>query len=756
MPTAPPTPEQIAAMIASAHSAQAGATAGAKAAAETGAQRQAAIDAQLAKQQAAEDAARRAQIAKPPNGAAQLNPGDTLLPGQVLISSPKKTGKLTFQTDGNLCLDWNGKRLWCSATAGKGAARLTMQKDGNAVIYNPAGKALWATGTPQRGGSILRIQDDGNLVLYQGTNPLWSTDTQNGKRTDFKGGGVSHISHGGIDLGDIAVNVLSVSVGIPPGVLAVVPGATKFAEVAVATSGRAVGQAASAVGDVAHDAVNTVAKATSDLAAEVGKVPVVGGLFTALVDVTIGGPWFVSADIVNGVPLDKAVSRELERQLKDFKAIGPYAQMVFSLVPGFGPFVAGAIGAGLALANGQSLDEAMLAGVEGMVPGGPLAQMAFKIAAKTISVATSPGGFSNLESVAEIGIGALPIPKQAIDVIDGGMRVVANLASGKRLEQALIDGAMKALPLDSLPQSAKNAILQAAETIKDVAKGEKIDHALLEHGLNALPISELKLPEAADKALKSLVDASKRLANGDHLDKVLIDAAIKNVPLKQLGQETQKAIGHLSDVADGMLKQAASAQIIVDAGQAFLASKNLVDKTTQAALKVGIAMGHAQGLQTIVKVSVTTGQTIAKVSASGVALIKSNPVVAAAGKIVPQESAHGFAVGVGVARTQVGLASYTTVRETLNADDKKGFDTAMALNTGLVTTNPPPGPAASVAGYAITTGAVSAPPDHRAAIVTDLITSPQAKAGVAVALQHIEKPAPKSFWRALAEFFHLA
>lgn len=42
----------------------------------------------------------------------------------------------------------------------------TLQTDGNFVLYNPASSALWSTGTYGTNASTISMQDDGNLVLY--------------------------------------------------------------------------------------------------------------------------------------------------------------------------------------------------------------------------------------------------------------------------------------------------------------------------------------------------------------------------------------------------------------------------------------------------------------------------------------------------------------------------------------------------------------------------------------------------------------
>lgn len=69
-----------------------------------------------------------------------------------------------------------------SLTAGQqifspnGNYRLTMQGDGNLVLYGPAG-AIWATGTLVAGSSA-SFQADGNLVVYSGSGAvLWASNT---------------------------------------------------------------------------------------------------------------------------------------------------------------------------------------------------------------------------------------------------------------------------------------------------------------------------------------------------------------------------------------------------------------------------------------------------------------------------------------------------------------------------------------------------------------------------------------------------
>ncbi len=87
---------------------------------------------------------------------------------------------LVFTMDGNLELQSPTRlRLWESGTHGCGGRILSMQSDGNLVIYNASRSvAIWATGTTGNPGSFLSMQEDGNLVIYSNSRaPIWASDT---------------------------------------------------------------------------------------------------------------------------------------------------------------------------------------------------------------------------------------------------------------------------------------------------------------------------------------------------------------------------------------------------------------------------------------------------------------------------------------------------------------------------------------------------------------------------------------------------
>ena len=112
-----------------------------------------------------------------------------LTSGQSLISSNSQY-RLTMQTDGNLVLyDESNTPLWDSGTNGQAATRLVLQSDGNLVLYTSANVAVWASNTVGSGASTLRLNDDGSLVLYNGDSVVEYLHGSGG------GGGDGDITH---------------------------------------------------------------------------------------------------------------------------------------------------------------------------------------------------------------------------------------------------------------------------------------------------------------------------------------------------------------------------------------------------------------------------------------------------------------------------------------------------------------------------------------------------------------------------------
>ncbi len=113
---------------------------------------------------------------RPAAASSVLGPGQTLGPNQDL-ASPGSQYVLSMQADGNLVLYSPGHTpRWSSRTNGIPGAYLVMQADGNLVVYAPGGQARFATGTNGTPGTDLEVQDDGNSVLYApGHRPTWAS-----------------------------------------------------------------------------------------------------------------------------------------------------------------------------------------------------------------------------------------------------------------------------------------------------------------------------------------------------------------------------------------------------------------------------------------------------------------------------------------------------------------------------------------------------------------------------------------------------
>lgn len=93
-----------------------------------------------------------------------LGSGYAMGVGQRLYSANRAYYAM-LRPDGALAVHRaDGSIHWSTPTVGSGATRITMQRDGNAVLTNDSGRALWhtATGGPHR---MLGVGNWGSLVV---------------------------------------------------------------------------------------------------------------------------------------------------------------------------------------------------------------------------------------------------------------------------------------------------------------------------------------------------------------------------------------------------------------------------------------------------------------------------------------------------------------------------------------------------------------------------------------------------------------
>jgi hypothetical protein len=98
-----------------------------------------------------------------------------------LCAQDTRKACLTMQSDGNLVVyDERGAPRWASNTAGRPGSVAAFQGDGNLVVYAPDGRPLWASNTasgdPQN-VNYLCVQGDGNVVVYKWPRAVWATNT---------------------------------------------------------------------------------------------------------------------------------------------------------------------------------------------------------------------------------------------------------------------------------------------------------------------------------------------------------------------------------------------------------------------------------------------------------------------------------------------------------------------------------------------------------------------------------------------------
>ncbi len=245
--------------------------------------------------------------------------------------------------------------------------------------------------------------------------------------------------------------------------------------------------------------VTAVTHAVSTAAHAVEQVPVIGDAVHVIDEVNATPFRFVSA-IASGARLDHAVVGELKNQLKIAKEAAPYAQTVVALVPGVGTGVAAAIGAGAALAEGQSITEAAKAAIRSAVPGGALGAAAYDAALK----------FASGESIKQVALEsartALP-SEETRKAFDIGLAV----ATGEKLQTALAKGLASIAPgqMQTILEEGQKALASTpglANAIKSVAAGAPTQGFQLAAGL----LSQSGMNEKALTAVRNQLPADVR------------------------------------------------------------------------------------------------------------------------------------------------------------------------------------------------------------------------------------------------------
>ncbi len=192
--------------------------------------------------------------------------------------------------------------------------------------------------------------------------------------------------------------------------------------------------------------------------------------------------WDAADNIARGQRLDRALLDAGKNQVDIFKTAAPFAQIGLSFIPGVGQGISAAIGAGLALANGKPITEALIAGVKGAIPGGPLVQQAVDLGMKAaVDVASGkrwdeialnavrsrlPGGEAG-KIAFDTGL-ALAQGKKLQDV---GLAAASHFVPNNPLAQGAFEMTKRALAGKPLEGAGAAAVARMAKTTRPTASG---------------------------------------------------------------------------------------------------------------------------------------------------------------------------------------------------------------------------------------------------------------------------------------------
>ena len=109
-----------------------------------------------------------------------LHPGDMLKAGWMLESADGLFESIV-QSDGNFVIysliGGTLQPVWATYTSPLGCSsctRVTMQTDGNLVVYDTSNRALWSSGTWNHSGAYAVLHSGDIMVYSAGNQPLWA------------------------------------------------------------------------------------------------------------------------------------------------------------------------------------------------------------------------------------------------------------------------------------------------------------------------------------------------------------------------------------------------------------------------------------------------------------------------------------------------------------------------------------------------------------------------------------------------------
>lgn len=502
-------------------------------------------------------------------------------------------------------------------------------------------------------------------------------------------------------------------------------------------------------------AVQTAGKGIKAAVGKIGEIPVVGPLLSA--GFTLGGAnlFITAGEIASGKRLDKAALNHLSREVKSVKAVAPYAQMVLSFVPGVGQGISAGIGAGLALAEGQPITDALVAGVKGAIPGGPLAQAAFDVGMAAIEG----------KSFDQVAINALPLPDQFKKGINTSIRIAKDLSKGKKVSDALLDEAIR-----YLPPEGKTAVRVA----RRAASGEELSAIVFDESLKQLPpdarealtigiaVSEGKVLQVAQMAAlndsrwkNNLTKAGRHRARRNGV--VGAAASLSYQSTQRLGRRAPSPSipsGRRGGGGGSRGRPPSKAKPKPKAKPKKESYASIMKRAKAAGRAAGYKAGHRETYASRLKRAKAAGRaaTAEKAKKRRPPTLRKglSPARKAKIKKAAKESQRGFLLATGLLTHRITQAQMLAVRAQMKGAAKRGFDMGVSTHIGLKLNKAPQLlTAKEKAGYYIARGMSGARPAQKVGMMKATITDPEARRGAEVAVdQYLQerKPWYKKFW----------
>jgi hypothetical protein len=211
------------------------------------------------------------------------------------------------------------------------------------------------------------------------------------------------------------------------------------------------------------------------------KIPYVGKALKQTYETVSAGiriPIEYLSKIARGNSVVQATKDQLGHEIRVYRTAGSYAQLVQGNMAAIGEGTSGAIAAGQALASGQAIDPALIAGVADNIAGGPVGKALYAV------------GFAAMDGKDPMAaLSAIPGLDTATKAMVGNsLKLSQALAQGKSPDPALLNEAMRSLPPD-------------AQSIVNAAGG--IGSSAGQHALADQLIAKAKIPDDVKNSLKT-------------------------------------------------------------------------------------------------------------------------------------------------------------------------------------------------------------------------------------------------------------